>query len=267
MKAPLLPLQLVTELHSFGCTTYPRVAQRWDEHVHAYHQFDATLSGEAFLTVEGRRVFRYTAGVGLLIPPLVRHFHRTEKGFRVAMFFFQASPKAWPLLGSRPMQFRLSKEALRMIERAGGAKTRKELLFAEEGAAVLSQCLIEGLRARKGAGTAGHEEARSSFWRILERVERDPFAPWSVAKLAAECHLSADHFTRAFKRALRQTPLDYLQHCRLRAAANALAADERLTIKEAAELAGYGSVHAFTRAFRRVIAATPAAFRRIRPTL
>ncbi len=82
-----------------------------------------------------------------------------------------------------------------------------------------------------------------------------------MAALARHCGVSSVHFARRFTELLGQTPRRYLLEARLTAAAAELLADPGVAIKEVAERAGYGSVHAFTRAFAEVLGAPPATFR------
>ena len=255
---------IVSELVSFGDSTYPRRPQDWPAHTHGFHQFDATLSGEVFLNTEGRKTFRSRRGDGVLIPPMVRHKHRTLKGFRVGMFKFHVAPRYWALLGEKPFAIKLSADAVRGVERAGEAWNSGAPLRASQATAALTWCLVEAVRgARRTAPCATVNDAfRAQLWQLLERVEREPYGPWTVAGLAAACRLTPDHFAKCFRQALSQPPLEYLLHVRMRTAAYVLSADPDLAIKEAAERAGYATVHAFTRAFRRVIGVSPGQYRK-----
>ncbi|MBI3831486.1 MAG: helix-turn-helix domain-containing protein [Planctomycetes bacterium] len=262
----LLP-PLVTELVSFGCDSYPAVARQWPEHLHSFHQFDAILSGEVFLGAEGRAPFRLRRGDALLTPPMVRHAHRTRKGFCVGLFKFHLAPRFWPLLGSKSFQVKLSPAALQSIEYAQRVWSEKSPLRNHMATSALTICLVEAARAAPDA-TKSHESTatpdafRAQLWRLLERVENNPYRAWTVAGLAADCHLTPDHFAKRFREALAQAPLEYLLRARMRAAAHELATDPDLPIKEVAAASGYATVHAFTRAFRRVVGASPARFRR-----
>lgn len=257
---------IVSELVSFGCDAYPPVAQRWPEHLHAFHQFDAVLSGEVFLEVEGRAPFRLRRGDAVLTPPMVRHAHRTRAGFRVGMFKFHAAPRYWTMLGARAFRIKLPSAVLRAIEDAGAVWKRKALLYEHQAAAALTLGLVEAARsvrmAHESVEPSAPDAFRAQLWRMLERVESNPYRAWTVAGLAADCHLTPDHFAKRFREALAQAPLEYLLRARMRAAAHELASNPDLPIKEVASASGYATVHAFTRAFRRVVGASPARFRR-----
>lgn len=78
--------------------------------------------------------------------------------------------------------------------------------------------------------------------------------------VARACGLSKFHLVRLFGRVFGCTPMKYAEHLRLDRAAEALRTSRRL-IEEIAFEAGYESLGAFSRAFRRRFEATPRMFR------
>jgi AraC family transcriptional regulator len=85
----------------------------------------------------------------------------------------------------------------------------------------------------------------------------------SVASLAAHAALSPFHFLRVFRALARETPDAFVRRIRLQRAAWQLVMtdDSALAIALAAR---FDSPDGFTRAFRRLYGATPAAFRQVR---
>ncbi|MBE7462346.1 MAG: helix-turn-helix domain-containing protein [Planctomycetes bacterium] len=258
---------LVAELINFGCHVYPSQAQRWDTHLHGFHQLDVTVAGEVWLEVEGGKPFHSRRGDAVLVPPLIRHAHRTRRGMTIGMFKFRAAPRYWALLGRRPRGLRLPEGLVAQVEDAGRAMREHAALARPQALAALTLCLVETVRRAGAAVPAAADPAAGRFWRVLERVETEPFGSWSVAKLAGECHLSPDHFARSFHALLGQPPREYLLGLRMRAAAQVLSDEPEVAIKHLAEQAGYATVHAFARAFRRVLGAPPGAYRRARSEL
>jgi AraC-like DNA-binding protein len=95
----------------------------------------------------------------------------------------------------------------------------------------------------------------------LRLIHAEPAAPWTVAKLAASAGMSRSAFAARFTDLVGEPPMGYVSRWRLRQAAVAL----RTTRREVAEIAasaGYESTAAFSKAFRRLIGAPPAAYRR-----
>lgn len=95
----------------------------------------------------------------------------------------------------------------------------------------------------------------------LALMHGSPDASWTLASLARAVGASrtalADHFLRCTGAA----PMQYLSQWRLRLAAEALGHTDR-AIKSIADAAGFASVAAFTRAFKRQFGAAPAQWRR-----
>ena len=88
-----------------------------------------------------------------------------------------------------------------------------------------------------------------------------PERPWTVATLAARCHLSRAAFARLFAQHARTGPLELLTSLRMELASRLLALGEQdsATIGEAV---GYRSEAAFNRAFARHAGMTPGRYRR-----
>jgi AraC-like DNA-binding protein len=95
----------------------------------------------------------------------------------------------------------------------------------------------------------------------LHAVHRDPAAPWTVAKLAAEAGLSRATFARRFTSMIGQPPLGYLTWWRLTTAARLLRATEA-PLRSIAAQVGYTSEFAFANAFKRMHGLAPGAYRR-----
>ncbi|MFC8538112.1 AraC family transcriptional regulator [Streptomyces sp. NPDC057249] len=95
----------------------------------------------------------------------------------------------------------------------------------------------------------------------LHAIHRDPAAPWTVAKLAAEAGLSRATFARRFTSMIGQPPLGYLTWWRLTAAARLLQATEA-PLRSIAAQVGYASEFAFANAFKRTHGLAPSTYRR-----
>jgi AraC-like DNA-binding protein len=95
----------------------------------------------------------------------------------------------------------------------------------------------------------------------LDAIHRDPAAPWTVAKLAAEAGLSRAAFARRFSALIGQPPLGYLTWWRMTTAARLLRATEG-PLRSIAAQVGYTSEFAFANAFKRTHGLAPGAYRR-----
>ncbi|MFL6679839.1 MAG: AraC family transcriptional regulator [Burkholderiaceae bacterium] len=124
---------------------------------------------------------------------------------------------------------------------------RAHLETAADGAATLAGVL--GIMANARLGPA-----------LLAMLEA-PGEPWTVASLAARCHLSRAAFARLFAQHARTGPLALLTTLRMELASRLLALGE-LDTASIGEAVGYRSEAAFNRAFARHAGQTPGRYRR-----
>jgi AraC-like DNA-binding protein len=83
---------------------------------------------------------------------------------------------------------------------------------------------------------------------------------WTVDSLAASAGMSRSSFASRFKLIVGQSPLEYLTHWRIHRA-SVLMRGTDFKIAKIAKDVGYASESAFTKAFKRVMQATPSEFR------
>ena len=129
--------------------------------------------------------------------------------------------------------------------------------------AMMKQCLILLLRRH-----LAELDARSPFFAVLQdrgmarvvaAIIEHPAAPHTVESLAAVAGMSRSTFAAQFTAAFGQTPIDFVQHVRLRLGADLLQTTD-LPVKLIASSVGYASRSYFTRAFRSAYATDPTSF-------
>lgn len=96
--------------------------------------------------------------------------------------------------------------------------------------------------------------------RALLAIHRAPEQAWSVEALASEALMSRTAFATRFAQVLGTTPLRYVTRWRLYKSALALRR-QGLSLVEAAEVAGYESEAAFSKAFKREMGLSPSVYR------
>jgi AraC-like DNA-binding protein len=97
--------------------------------------------------------------------------------------------------------------------------------------------------------------------RALLRMHNEPAEPHTVASLAAAAHMSRGAFAERFARLVGRPPLAYLTDRRMQLATELMRV-HGYAPSEVAPLVGYGSVAAFSRAYKRTIGVPPGAARR-----
>lgn len=93
-------------------------------------------------------------------------------------------------------------------------------------------------------------------------LHQDPGRHWTVAELAAECHVSRSVFAERFQTTIGVTPLRYATELRMFLAQQWLAEDVD-SIEVLARRLGYTSQAAFSRAFKRVLGHPPGTSRKL----
>jgi AraC-like DNA-binding protein len=95
---------------------------------------------------------------------------------------------------------------------------------------------------------------------VILALHREPGRDWTVAELAAVMGSSRSVFAERFLELTGMTPVRYLTELRMHLAVQWISRD-RETIETVAYRLGYGSLAAFSRAFKRVIGRPPGALR------
>jgi AraC-like DNA-binding protein len=97
--------------------------------------------------------------------------------------------------------------------------------------------------------------------RVRDRIDREYAQPLDVDALARGAHMSAGHFSRAFRRAYGETPYSYLMTRRIERAMALLRLGE-LSVTEVCFAVGCASLGTFTTRFTELVGMPPGAYRR-----
>jgi AraC family transcriptional activator of mtrCDE len=97
--------------------------------------------------------------------------------------------------------------------------------------------------------------------KAIDAVLAAPAQPWTVDRLARECHLSRAAFARQFVQVSGLTPLEVVTSLRMELASRLLLA-RQASVASVGERCGYTSEAAFGRAFRAHFGISPGAYRR-----
>lgn len=97
--------------------------------------------------------------------------------------------------------------------------------------------------------------------RARDRMDRDYQQPLDVEALARDAHMSAGHFSRAFKRAYGESPYAYLMTRRIERAMALLRRGD-LSVTEVSLEVGCQSLGTFSSRFTQLVGTTPSDYRR-----
>jgi AraC-like DNA-binding protein len=241
MAAPLLDLHL----RSYGET---RFSDR-----HAYAQLVLPVSGEVALEIEGRQG-RLDPLHAALVAPGAWHSQCSPVANQslildVGAASFEQGP--WQRLLERPFTA-IGPAARKLVEFMGiMAATQQPAPSVLQGWTPL---LLDTL-------TLGTPRPASRLAALLARIEAEPGLPWTTEEMARTVGVSTSRLHALFRLEHDTTPHDWLLACRLRRACEWLAGTEQ-AVAAIALAAGFSEQSALTRAMRRAMDTTPAAYRR-----
>jgi AraC-like DNA-binding protein len=154
----------------------------------------------------------------------------------------------------RPMLDAMERES--QSKRAGFAGILARL------ADVVSAFIVRGWVECGCGGASGWVEALRDprLGKVIVALHRDPGKNWTVAELAAVMGSSRSVFAERFLEVTGMTPLRYLTELRMQLAVQWMSHD-RESIETVAFRLGYGSLAAFSRAFKRIVGRPPGAVR------
>ncbi len=96
---------------------------------------------------------------------------------------------------------------------------------------------------------------------LRRRIGSEPHAPWTVAGMARELHISEGYLQALYKRRFGVSCMEDVIRARLRLAEDCLT-HTVMSVAEIAVVCGYHSTEHFSRQFRRFVGIAPLAYRR-----
>lgn len=125
----------------------------------------------------------------------------------------------------------------------------------------LAGTVCQVLAEKTGARRAPSDRDTKRVAAALRRIEGESAQKLSLNELAADAAMSPFHFLRVFEQVVGVTPAQYILRTRLRRAAVVLRGSQE-SISTIAVECGFADLSTFNRQFKRVLGASPSAFRR-----
>lgn len=223
-------------------------------HDHEFAQLVLPVAGELVLDLGGRAA-KLDAARGAFVP--LRQPHATH-GMELNRSLILDLPAADAMLA--PLLAQLAQQPMLALSAPAARLVDFMALRVEQGQATASAVqlwvplLLDTLLLQA-------PRPASRLAALRARVEADPGADWSVARMAQCAALSPSRLHELFQAELRTTPRAWLQAQRL-ARARALLAGTQWPIAQIASRCGFADQSALTHAMRRAHATTPATWRR-----
>lgn len=108
---------------------------------------------------------------------------------------------------------------------------------------------------------AQHLRDLARLRRVRDRIDREYAQPLDVEALARGAHMSAGHFSRAFRLAYGESPYGYLMTRRIERAMALLRRDE-LSVTDVCFTVGCSSLGTFSTRFAELVGVPPSVYRR-----
>jgi AraC family L-rhamnose operon regulatory protein RhaS len=142
-------------------------------------------------------------------------------------------------------------------EKFGDSASRLAVLINEILLAVLD--LFRSRRIPLRAALTSTERTLQQF---IDELTKTLGEPWTLATMAASCHMGVTQFVQHFRQATNLTPARYLMQARIRRAGQMLVDNPARPITDIAYDCGFSSSQYFTNVFARQMGCSPRQFRR-----
>ena len=284
-----IPGTVLPELHTAGYWDVPN-EQTWglDWHRNEGIEFTHLFSGKLGFAVEDK-TFSLRPGQWTITRPWQRHrlglpnVTASRLGWVVLEFgvLRPNQPWIWPqwILLTADERKRLSTllrhderpvwnqdpavtEAFKRIAKAAESAAKE---FDRTGMALaINELLLSILRSLESQDIPQDESLTSSKRAaelFLARLHEQVDEPWTVELMAEHCGLKRSRFTSYCQELTNRTPAQYLNHCRVKAAARLLREKPGMPIVEIAMECGFSSSQQFATTFRRIKGVAPSDFR------
>ena len=208
-------------------------------------------------------------GDGVYLTPEEPHEYRCEGATELVVDFFAFDgPGVSEVLNKSPLTrsgvYRLASSApvVRVLEQAWALATSPSSSGVRLSAFVY-ELLVTLAEEAAGAGKLSASSRLGRLQPVLAALLHQPSYSWSVGEMASLLGQTPQSLGRLFRKALGQSPLEYLVRLRLNRALQLLAERPDLRVHEVGSAVGYPDTSYFVRLFRQREGLTPGQFQRL----
>lgn len=144
-------------------------------------------------------------------------------------------------------------------DRKGGNISRLAVLLNELLVLVLEMFREQQIKLDESLASTGRTV--ELFWTNVRRNLDHLAAEWTVESMARQCGLGPTHFIHYSKQLTNTTPIQYLNQCRLQAAARLLKEEPHRSVLDITMACGFNSSQYFATLFRQRFGMTPRDYR------
>lgn len=156
-------------------------------------------------------------------------------------------------------------EIAALIRQILGIMREKKEFYLEEVKGILLALMIEIARWNKaeevGRTVTAQENGNTIVSYALEFISSNFERQIKIEELAKMCHISETHFRRIFGECMNMSPVEYINHVRIRNACDELKRTND-TVGAIASRTGFSTLSTFNRNFRNIIGISPQQWRK-----
>jgi AraC-like DNA-binding protein len=236
-------------------------------HSHSYFQMIYCLGGSGRFFLEDRE-YALDHGLLFLLKPEKEHGLRSSGLVRTLDIKFLVRDRRLrdALLAAPEVMPQSDTAVAGLLEQIRHEGERKGAFYRELCNTLLLQILIAYLRhggQESAEAEVGESEALSGdsvVRKTLDFIKTRYADGLTLRQIASAVGGSDRHIRRHFEETLGMPPMRYLLHFRVKRSKELIQSTD-CALKEVAELAGFKSIHHFSRVFREIVGETPGAWR------